>query len=159
MTKLTAVEIVALSITREMEKITNRLTLMSSLLKLFQSSAKLSGSICYLPFPALNLFSLSETGTILNPAYTCVWSKAINSSALYKKIFAVKCKNDTIQPSHVLVTEQESSQLCRPGSPLNIFIVVFSKQYNIGVCSAQTVTTIGLFEEIPRSGVQIPCLS
>jgi hypothetical protein len=26
-------------------------------------------------------------------------------------------------------------------------------------CSAQTVTRIGLLEEIPRSGVQIPCLS
>jgi len=25
-------------------------------------------------------------------------------------------------------------------------------------CSAQTVTRIGLLEEIPRSGVQIPCL-
>ncbi len=28
-----------------------------------------------------------------------------------------------------------------------------------GPCSAQTVTRIGLLEEIPRSGVQIPCLS
>jgi hypothetical protein len=28
----------------------------------------------------------------------------------------------------------------------------------ISVCSAQTVTRIGLLEEIPRSGVQIPCL-
>ncbi len=27
------------------------------------------------------------------------------------------------------------------------------------LCSAQTVTRIGLLEEIPRSGVQIPCLS
>ena len=27
-----------------------------------------------------------------------------------------------------------------------------------GGCSAQTVTRIGLLEEIPRSGVQIPCL-
>jgi hypothetical protein len=27
------------------------------------------------------------------------------------------------------------------------------------VCSAQTQTKIGLLEEIPRSGVQIPCLS
>jgi hypothetical protein len=27
------------------------------------------------------------------------------------------------------------------------------------VCSAQTQTRIGLLEEIPRSGVQIPCLS
>jgi hypothetical protein len=26
-------------------------------------------------------------------------------------------------------------------------------------CSAQTQTRIGLLEEIPRSGVQIPCLS
>jgi len=26
-------------------------------------------------------------------------------------------------------------------------------------CSAQTVTRIGFLEEIPRSGVQIPCLS
>ena len=26
-------------------------------------------------------------------------------------------------------------------------------------CSAQTVTRIGLLEEIPRSGVQIPCLT
>jgi hypothetical protein len=26
------------------------------------------------------------------------------------------------------------------------------------MCSAQTVTRIGLLEEIPRNGVQIPCL-
>ncbi len=30
---------------------------------------------------------------------------------------------------------------------------------NQHLCSAQTVTRIGLLEEIPRSGVQIPCLS
>ncbi len=28
----------------------------------------------------------------------------------------------------------------------------------VSKCSAQTVTRIGLLEEIPRSGVQIPCL-
>jgi hypothetical protein len=36
-----------------------------------------------------------------------------------------------------------------------------TKQNRVRVsdCSAQTVTRIGLLEEIPRSGVQIPCLS
>ncbi len=36
-----------------------------------------------------------------------------------------------------------------------------SSRFTTGVidnCSAQTVTRIGLLEEIPRSGVQIPCL-
>jgi hypothetical protein len=33
------------------------------------------------------------------------------------------------------------------------------KTGTIVYCSAQTVTRIGLLEEIPRSGVQIPCLS
>jgi hypothetical protein len=35
---------------------------------------------------------------------------------------------------------------CRPG------------QNRVTWCSAQTQTRIGLLEEIPRSGVQIPCL-
>ncbi len=32
-------------------------------------------------------------------------------------------------------------------------------KFLLASCSAQTVTRIGLLEEIPRSGVQIPCLS
>jgi hypothetical protein len=31
-------------------------------------------------------------------------------------------------------------------------------KYETTVCSARTGTRIGLLEEIPRSGVQIPCL-
>jgi hypothetical protein len=41
----------------------------------------------------------------------------------------------------------------------NVFLKKKKRAHmNIG-CSAQTVTRIELLEEIPRSGVQIPCLS
>jgi hypothetical protein len=39
--------------------------------------------------------------------------------------------------------------------PVILFIIIIIYYH---MCSAQTVTRIGLLEEIPRSGVQIPCL-
>ncbi len=50
------------------------------------------------------------------------------------------------------------------GKPEQKFDAAFRIVFRINkcfqrTCSAQTVTRIGLLEEIPRSGVQIPCLS
>jgi hypothetical protein len=56
---------------------------------------------------------------------------------------------------HIFFARLFKRGLNETGHPITRVLI----KKNTELCSAQTVARIGLLEEIPRSGVQIPCLS
>ncbi len=57
------------------------------------------------------------------------------------------------------INQIRQSTLIKKKIKFSSYIRKFKVEQLQSHCSAQTVTRIGLLEEIPRSGVQIPCLS